>query len=350
MTPLPSSSSKRLLDPESPSLISPVCSKRRLTARRPSFQPPHLSKSVNTALQATSLPSMFKEAPHSQKTQLPTFPPFEAVNMALYATSDCSVVLNDMYLPPQPGNTLLSPSPVGSQVLKDPENLRARLHRIEHEKSFLQNIQPTACLLNPDAKCHPATLEKALTLIDTIAVEICQCIECRRQVLVFNTPDGIPPEHTKTAILTACGMLATTCTARRLRKLKSSMCCPIILQFQDENDVMRLLTSQALRCSTEKFRTTKVKAARTRIQRQLTKKLPPSAPPSDVLLNTSSTHMINKAINPPIVQTASASMNAAHRCTSTNYRPTCPTANSIPYAVVPKPVAPVHALTLPWSP
>ncbi|GAA55508.1 hypothetical protein CLF_108199, partial [Clonorchis sinensis] len=226
---------------------------------------------------------------------------------------------------------------VGSQVLKDLEHLRARLHRIEHEMSFLQNIQPTACLLNPDATCDPATLEKASTLIDTIVVEICQRIECRRQVLVLNTPDQISPEHTKTALLTACGMLGTTCTARRQRKLRQSTCCPIMLHFQDENDAVRLLTSLALLWSTEKFRTVKVKAARTRMQRQLTKKPPPSTPPSDALLNTSSTHIINKAINPPIVKTTGASMDGAHRYFSTNHRPPCTTANSIPYAVVPKP-------------
>ncbi|GAA48602.1 hypothetical protein CLF_101804 [Clonorchis sinensis] len=270
ITPLPSSSSKRLLDPESPSSIPAVRPKKRLTARRPSSQPPHLSKSVKMALQATSY---------------------------------CSVILTDIYLTPQPDNTHLSPSPVGSQVLKDLENLRARLHKMEHEISFLRNIQPVACLLNPDATCDPATLEKASTLIDTIAVEICQCIECRRQVLVFNTPDRIPPEHTKIALLTACGMLGTTCTARRLRKSKPSMCCPIMLQFQDENDALRLLTSQSLLCSTEKFRTIKDKPARTRMQRQLTKKLPPSTPPSDALLNTLPTHMISKAINSPIAPT-----------------------------------------------
>ncbi|GAA55577.1 hypothetical protein CLF_108355 [Clonorchis sinensis] len=216
---------------------------------------------------------------------------------------------------------------------------------MEHEMSFLQNIQPIACLLNPDATCDPVTLEKASITIDRIAVEICQRIECRRQVLGFNPPDRIPPEHTKTALLTACGTLDTTCTARRLRKLKPSMCCPIMLQFQDENDALRLLTSYALLCSTEKFRIIKVTAVRTRMQRQLTKKLPPSTPPSDALLNTSPTHMINKAINPPIVRTTGASMNGAHRCPSTNHRPPCTTANSTPYAVVPKPVTPPAAST-----
>ncbi|GAA54041.1 hypothetical protein CLF_111969 [Clonorchis sinensis] len=164
---------------------------------------------------------------------------------------------------------------VGSQVLKDLENLRACLRNMEREISLFRNIKYIACLLNPDATCDPATLEKASILIDTIVVEICQGIECRHQVLVFNAPDRIPLEHTKTAILTACGRLDTTCTARRLRISKPSTCCPIILQLQDENDAA-----------------------------------------------------------------TGASMNEAHRFPSTNHQPPWPIANSIPYAVVPKPVAP----------
>ncbi|GAA48205.1 hypothetical protein CLF_101311 [Clonorchis sinensis] len=232
---------------------------------------------------------------------------------------------------------------VGSQVLKDLKNPIARLHKVEHEIFLFWSIQPMAYLLNPDATCDPATLEKASIPVDTIAVEICQRIECRHQVLAFNAPKRIPHEHTKTAILTACGMLATTCTALWLRKSKPPMCCPIILQVQDENDAMRLLPSQALLSTTKKFRTVKVKAARIRMQRQLTKKLLPSTPPSDAPLSTSSAPMISKAIDSPIVQTTSASMNEVHRCPSTNHWPSCPTADPIPYATIPKPVAPSTA-------
>ncbi|GAA52236.1 hypothetical protein CLF_107658 [Clonorchis sinensis] len=154
----------------------------------------------------------------------------------------------------------------GAQILQDLENLKARLHKMEHELSFFQDIRPIACLLNPDATCDPAILEKASILVDTIAVEFCQRIECRHQVLVFNAPDGTPLEHTKNAILTACIMPNTTCTARRLQKSKLSVHCPIMMQFRDENDVVRLLTSQDLLPSTEELRTIEGKAARTRIQ------------------------------------------------------------------------------------
>ncbi|GAA53157.1 hypothetical protein CLF_109647 [Clonorchis sinensis] len=153
MTPLPSSSSKRLLDPESPSAIPPVCSKKRLRARRPSSQPAHLSRPAKTVFQATS---------------------------------DCSVVLTDISLPPQPGNTPLSPLPVGTEVLNDLEKLRTRVHQMENEISALRTVQSIACLLNPDATCDPTILEKASIFIDTMASEICQRIECRHQVLIFN--------------------------------------------------------------------------------------------------------------------------------------------------------------------
>ncbi|GAA56635.1 ubiquitin carboxyl-terminal hydrolase 12/46 [Clonorchis sinensis] len=146
---------------------------------------------------------------------------------------------------------------------------------MEHELSPFRAIQPIACLLNPDATCDRATQEKASILHNAIAVEICQRIECRRQVLIFNASDRIP--HTKTAILTACGMLDTTCTARRLRKSKPSMFCPIIIQFRDENGAFSLLISQALLSPTEEFRAIKAKAALTRMQRQLTMKVLPTS-------------------------------------------------------------------------
>ncbi|GAA50614.1 hypothetical protein CLF_104796 [Clonorchis sinensis] len=184
----------------------------------------------------------------------------------------------------QPEDPALSPLTFRGSRILGPERhgkSQSKPAQEEHELSFFRNIQPIACLLSPNATCDPVTLGKASILIDAIAVEICQRIECRHQVLVFNQPDLISLERTKTAILTACGMLNTACTARRLRKLKPSICCPIIMQFQDENYAMLLLTSQILLFPTEKFRTIKVRATRTGMQRQLTKKLLPSTRPSD---------------------------------------------------------------------
>ncbi|GAA42032.2 hypothetical protein CLF_113183 [Clonorchis sinensis] len=188
---------KRFPDPKSPSALPPVCSKKRLRARRPSFKPAHFSRPAKTVFQATS---------------------------------DRSVVLTDIPLPPQPDNTILSPLPVGSEVLNDLENLRIRVHQMEKEMSVLRTIQSIACILNPDATCDPTNLEKASILIDTIASEICQRIECRHQVLTFNAPDRISLGHTKTSILTARGMQDIIYTARRLRKSKPSMRCQIIVQ------------------------------------------------------------------------------------------------------------------------
>ncbi|GAA55655.1 hypothetical protein CLF_108580 [Clonorchis sinensis] len=238
---------KRLLDPKSPSAISPLCSKKQLRTRKPSSKPLHFSRPAKTVSQATS---------------------------------DCSVVLTDISLPHQPGNTLLSPLPVGSEALNDLENLRTRMNQTKNEMSALRTIQSIACPLNPDATRDPTNLEKASILIDTIASEICQHIECRHQVRIFNAPDRIPLEHTKTAILTACGMQDTICIAQLLRKSKPSMRCPIIMQFQDEKNAARLLTAQTVLSSTKKFQTLKIKAARTRVQRQLTKKLPELVAPS----------------------------------------------------------------------
>ncbi|GAA48848.1 hypothetical protein CLF_102111 [Clonorchis sinensis] len=166
-----------------------------------------------------------------------------------------------------------------SEVLNDPENLRTRVHQTENEMSALRTIQLIAGPLNPDETCNPTNLEKASILIDTIASDICQRIECRHHVPIFSAPDRIPLEHTRAAILTACGMQDAICTARRLRKLEPPMCCPSMMQFRDEKNAARLLTAHTLLSSNKKFQTLKIKAARTRLQRQLTKKLPePVAP------------------------------------------------------------------------
>ncbi|GAA53857.1 hypothetical protein CLF_111321 [Clonorchis sinensis] len=185
--------------------------------------------------------------------------------------------------------------PPSSGVLNDLENLRTRVYQMENGMSALRTIQSIACLLNPDATCDPPNLEKASILIDMIAPEICQRIECRHQVLIFNAPDRIPLEHTKTTILTACGMQDNICTARRLRKSKPSMCCPIILQFRDEKNAARLLAAQILLSSTKKFQTLKIKAARTRLQRQLTKKLPQTVAPSTASTCADACHNVTQS-------------------------------------------------------
>ncbi|GAA53929.1 hypothetical protein CLF_111643 [Clonorchis sinensis] len=84
------------------------------------------------------LPSMFKEKPHNQKTQLPTPSPFEVGKDGTPINLRCSSSTNrHIFAPLKPGNTLLSSSTVGSRVLKDLKNLRVRLHK-ERIPSTLQ--------------------------------------------------------------------------------------------------------------------------------------------------------------------------------------------------------------------
>ncbi|GAA32622.1 hypothetical protein CLF_111174 [Clonorchis sinensis] len=133
---------------------------------------------------------------------------------------------------------------------------------MESELTSYRSLQPIACLLTRDATYDPVNLAKVPVFIDTVASEISQRAECRNQVLLYSVLGRIPLEHTKTAILTACNMHDAACTARRLRKSKPSLCCPILMRLGDENDALRLLTSQALLYSTQTFQTVKVNAAR----------------------------------------------------------------------------------------
>ncbi|GAA54275.1 hypothetical protein CLF_113360, partial [Clonorchis sinensis] len=114
-------------------------------------------------------------------------------------------------------------------------------------------------------------LGKTSILICALASEICQRLEYHHQVLIYNIPDCIRLELTKTAILMACNMLGTVCTVQPLRKLKPSLRYPILPRFKDENDAAHLLAFQTFLSSTQKLQIVRVKAARTRLQRQLTK-------------------------------------------------------------------------------
>ncbi|GAA39092.2 hypothetical protein CLF_104246 [Clonorchis sinensis] len=142
---------------------------------------------------------------------------------------------------------------------------------MESEVIPYRSKQPLACLLIHDASCDPSDLAKASVLIDTLGSEMSQRMECRKAVLIYIASDGASVERKKAAILTTCNTHDTVCTARRLRKLEPSLRCRMLIQFVDENDATRLLTSQAFLSSTQTFRTVKIEAVRTRLQRQLTR-------------------------------------------------------------------------------
>ncbi|GAA48574.1 hypothetical protein CLF_101770 [Clonorchis sinensis] len=191
-------------------------------------------------------------------------PMYQSVNRWKYSS-------NERRLNLKLSSRLPASLPKESQLCTDLANLSARVNKIESELISYRSVQPPVRLLTPDSVCDPSDLAKALVLIDTLASEVSRRMECRKQVLIYNVSDRIPVERTKAVTLTACNMHDTVCTARRLRKFKPSLRCPMLMQFRDENDATRLLTSQALLSSTQTFQTVKVKAVRTRIQRQLTR-------------------------------------------------------------------------------
>ncbi|GAA57206.1 hypothetical protein CLF_112329 [Clonorchis sinensis] len=94
----------------------------------------------------------------------------------------------------------------------DQEAWSARVNKTESEPISYRSMQPKACLLTPDAVCDPSDLAKASVLIDTLASELSRRMECRKHVLIYHTPNHIPVERTKAAILTACNMRDKVCT------------------------------------------------------------------------------------------------------------------------------------------
>ncbi|KER32047.1 hypothetical protein T265_01825 [Opisthorchis viverrini] len=143
MPPIPSSS-KRLLDPNSPSSVSPLLPKKRLAGKRHSTKPHHPQRRVDRLSQLNSA---------------------------------CSVVLTDISLPAVPGSCLSSSSPNESQLHTDLASLSARVHKMENELLSYRIMQPIACLLTPDAICDPSDLAKASVFIDMLASEITRRME-----------------------------------------------------------------------------------------------------------------------------------------------------------------------------
>ncbi|GAA49368.1 hypothetical protein CLF_102932 [Clonorchis sinensis] len=136
--------------------------------------------------------------------------------------------------------------------------------QVKRAESLMRSMLRSCCQLDYFAPLESQDLAKASVLCDTLASEINQRMECRRQVSIYDATESIPVERTKAAILTACNMHDTVFSARRLRKWKPSLRCPVLMKFRDEDDSMRLFTSQTLLSSTQTFQTVKVKAARTR--------------------------------------------------------------------------------------
>ena len=76
------------------------------------------------------------------------------------------------------------------------------------------------------------------------------------------------------AILQTCGIESKLRTCKRLRKLSPSACSPLLLEFNDESAVSHLLTNHRLLACHPLLTNSKVRPARSRMQRELFKHSP----------------------------------------------------------------------------
>ncbi|GAA39818.1 hypothetical protein CLF_104187 [Clonorchis sinensis] len=164
-----------------------------------------------------------------------------------------------------------------------------------------------------DEACDPSHFEKASIVINALASEICQRLDCRHQGLIYNIPDHIPLERIKTALLAACNILNPVCTVWRLRKSKPSLCCPILVRFKDKNDDARLLASQTTLFSTPTLQTVNVKAAGTPLQSE-----PNKSSPSRSLRSTSESCHTDPSFLPPSAATDTLGVTQSRISHATN--------------------------------
>ncbi|GAA52787.1 hypothetical protein CLF_108812 [Clonorchis sinensis] len=152
---------------------------------------------------------------------------------------------------------------------------------------------------------------------------------------MFNALYQILLQHTKTAILVACGVFDIACTARWLRKLNPSTCRPTVMQFLDENDATSFWCHERESVGSDLHE----------FPDQLS--YPSSGMPNrlcrphkytDNPLDQQGDQLYNRAAR-------NASITESHRRPITNHRPPCPPVKPVPYGIVPKRVAPSTACT-----
>ena len=149
---------------------------------------------------------------------------------------------------------------------KEITELKERILQLEAESSALK---PLCSLLNPTVEADTASLISAASLIDALSSEISHRLRCNRQVVIFNVPDKLPAEKAKQIILQLTGLKDKTCRASRLRKLKPSLTCPLMLEFQDEIAPKILLDQRRLLCVHPTLLNARLCAARTPMQPEL---------------------------------------------------------------------------------
>ena len=206
-------------------------------------------------------------------------------------TRNCSVELIDVLKQTNlaPNAMTSRPKPLHHEVAE----LKNRLTQVE---KLIEPLLPLIPLLSDTcADLDTTTLLKASHLIDFLSTEVEHRLRCKRQVIAYNIADKIPSEKAKEAILQASGLEGKQCRAIRLRKANRNLCCPLLLEFQDELSSNTLLKHQKLLQRHRLLNGIKLSPTHTRLQRELAKSMNPAV---DVQPRASSPTMVSNAPNP----------------------------------------------------
>ncbi|WP_204107678.1 hypothetical protein, partial [Streptococcus dysgalactiae] len=94
-------------------------------------------------------------------------------------------------------------------------------------------LLPLTYFLEPTSQPSQSNLVSASKFLDSIVSEVAKRMNCSNNAVVFNIPDRIPLETTKSLILQACGMENTQCHCIRLRKISQRYNCALLFQFSN---------------------------------------------------------------------------------------------------------------------
>ena len=163
--------------------------------------------------------------------------------------------------------------------------------RLDQLESVVQPLLSLSPLLAEQSPCFSDTsaLLKVASFVESIASEVKERLICARQVIAFNVPDKLPAEKAKEIILQAGGLEDRPAKCIRLRKASPLMCCPLRLEFQDEESPKALIKQQRTISRQTSFKNIRLVPAYTSLQREMMKKRLP----------LSETNITNKPQMPP---------------------------------------------------
>lgn len=160
----------------------------------------------------------------------------------------------------------------------DVTDLKNQIATFGYLVNVVKQLEPLSVLTHEAESPTIDNLRGAAIFIDAVTVEILSRVRCANNAVVFNVSDRIPLTSVRNILLKASSLDNVNCTCLRLRKNIQRRNCPILFQFQDATTANRFIKSAGLIANNTTFKTIKVLADMTPLQREVRKRPSPQLP------------------------------------------------------------------------